>query len=117
MKEERPEQQATTSSDGFRESYRVQILALNFQVVPYCHCPNSGIQPQPSTPVAVDLPIVADGWWGVEQAASYLNLTPKAVREGATRGTLQGCVKIAARRLRGQAECVARSVKSNCAAD
>ena len=90
MKKERPEQQATTSSGGFRESNRVRILSLNFQVVPYCHCPKGGIQPQPSTPVAVDLPVVADGWWEVEQAAAYLNLTPKTVREGAAKGTLPG---------------------------
>ncbi|GEM_PF-1722776 len=31
-----------------------------------------------------------DVWWSVEQAASYLNLTPRAVREGASKGWLPG---------------------------
>jgi hypothetical protein len=31
-----------------------------------------------------------DVWWSVEQAGAYLNLTPRAVREGAAKGWLPG---------------------------
>lgn len=42
----------------------------------------------------------ADEWMDTVQAASYLGLTPKAVREGAARGSLPGC-KYPLRSIRG----------------
>ncbi len=42
-----------------------------------------------------------DDWVDTETAASYLDLTPKTVREGAARGTLPGC-KYPPRSIRGK---------------
>ena len=98
MADDHPE--THSASEGIRDASRVQILSLRFQIVSCCRCTHCDARNQSQNPIVVDAP-PDDNWWGVEQAATYLKLTPKTVREGAARGILPGC-KYPPRSIRGK---------------
>jgi excisionase family DNA binding protein len=89
MKEESPEL-LTMATAGDRESPRVRIHSLNF-VPCFTTCVVSPLSADPvATGQASAVVTAVDEWWDVEQAAAYLKLKPKTIREGAAKGTLPG---------------------------
>ena len=73
-----------------REPHRAGMVSMAWNFIcPHCGAASTGSQPEATSPTAVQA-LPTDEWWETEQAAAYLHLTAKTVREGVVRGTLPG---------------------------
>lgn len=77
------------SESGLDQS-QTCVESQTFQTSAYCYCPYCGGNLQTSPNDLIEQKTVDNGWLNVDQVAGYLQLTPKAVREGAAKGTLLG---------------------------
>lgn len=78
----------TGSSSAGNGPVQITVLSLNWIVIPIGNRMGVGCDASKRNDLIDQTH--DDGWWKCEKAAAYLGFSPKAVREGAFKGTLPG---------------------------